>query len=164
LVVVACSSKKEPAATQEPVPPPPVVVDAAPPPPPDAAQVADEEVPEAPDIEGVAFKFEVTPSRMKLAKADKALMRITVTNNSKRVISPVRLGYEFTVDGEDSMQLNMSFGNGGFARPWGELPPGQSATSERRGVEHLELAAGTHEIVMYSWDRELARTTITLTK
>src|SRR5688572_29707806 len=99
VVLAACSSKEKAAA---PAPPPPVpdaaVVIDAPPVTIDAAEAADNADPDAPDIEGVAFELEVIPAKMSKAKSAKALMRITVTNNSKRVISPVRMGYSFTVD------------------------------------------------------------------
>jgi len=161
VVFAACANKQEPAPAPPPPAPAPVPVaasDAAPPP---AVSADDDDDDNAPDIEGIAFEFDVIPAKVSRAKAARAVMRITVTNHSTRTVSPVRMGYSFTVDGEDSMQLNLAFGNGGFAGLWAELPPGKTASDDRGGVELFEL--GTHEIVMSSWDRELARTKVTIT-
>lgn len=136
-----------------PIPPQPDVQTIAQPygvpiPPPDVTP------PEAPQIAtGAVLGWELLGSANPLTMSQRASFRLTVavTNRGRGTADPGRDVLRFRVNGQDSMALDMAFGNGLRSTEWSRLPPGRRVTDARDmgetifprpGEYTLELVAG----------------------
>jgi hypothetical protein len=119
--------------------------------------------PEPVAVEGpIVWSLEVVPPTFALAEQGRVSIWIQATNRGAETLDTERSD-SFTLDGEDSMELNMAFGNGGREARWRALPTGDTIREQRIGLE-LFTSAGDHVIALVGPDgRERARVTVTVT-
>lgn len=118
-------------------------------------------VPPAP-LGPIAWTISTAPSTVSMAQRATVMVTITATNHDTAARSPDRDPLDFTVDGADSMELSLAFGNGGRGGEWTSLAPGQTATDERNGME-LVQTPGDHVIAIRHDKIVLAQTTLHVT-
>lgn len=158
VLALACDSSttSEPAKAAKADAKPAAKVDAKPEPKPEVNAETKADAPKP----GLTWKIETEPKTLKLAELDKLRVRVSVTNDGDAPASPIGQVRDYEVDGERSQSLSLAFGNGGKAKIWSELPPGESADDSRIGVAFTDKA-GDHTIVMTdAAGTELARTVV----
>jgi hypothetical protein len=134
--------------------PPVVAPDASPPVAPDARPPAPSQI---------TWTLEVAPASVTMAKRSSVTVRIAATNRGTAAVEPARDPLDFTIDGQDSFELNLAFGNGARGPEWESLPPGATARDARRGMQLVETP-GEHVLVMSHAGVELGRATLRVTK
>lgn len=103
-----------------------------------------------PPVSASGLRWTITAHPAQLTMAQRAAFRLrrTVTNEASEPLDAMHAMASFTLNGEDSMSLDMAFGNGARESRWSELPPGESAFDEREMGESLFPAPGTYVITM----------------
>jgi hypothetical protein len=101
-----------------------------------------------PPVSASGLRWTITAHPAQLTMAERAAFRLrrTVTNEASEPLDAMHAMASFTLNGEDSMSLDMAFGNGARESRWSELPPGESAFDEREMGESLFPAPGTYVI------------------
>jgi len=143
VAIAACGSHPAPHAISNTAPSP-ETIDAAPP-------------------AAIVWSIDCAPSTVAMASRASVMITIHATNTTSAVRDPERDPLEFTVDGVSSMELSMAFGNGGRDAAWEAIPPGATEVDQREGME-IAASPGDHVIVMSHAGRELARTTLHITR
>ncbi len=83
---------------------------------------------------GIAWELTADPSTtLPMAKRGEFVLWIVAHNPSSAVADTERNALSYEVDGVQSMMLAMAFGNGGRARTWSALPPGETLREARGG-------------------------------
>lgn len=123
-------------------PPPP------PPPPPDA----------------LLFSLECTPSTGTITLAQRSSLQLWLVarNNGSTPIDTRRDTLEWFVNGQQSFELAMAFGNGVRTTQWSSLAPGTSVREARAGGDWLFPRRGRYVIAIRLNGREVARRVITV--
>lgn len=123
-----------------PIPPPDVQPPIAPPVDVPAARIATDR----------AVSWEMTASASSLTMAERARWRLNIaaTNHGPSAVDPERHRMSFTVNGAQSMVMDMAFGNGLRGPEWGSLPPGATARDARELGPSLFTAPGNYDITM----------------
>jgi hypothetical protein len=151
-LLAACGSKSAQAPAPAPAPAP-VTPAHAPADAPAAAAAA-----RAP----IVWSIDCAPSTVSMAQRKSVMITIHATNTTAAVRDPKRDPLDFVIDGTSSMELALAFGNGGRLQTWEAIPPGETVTDRRTGMD-LVAAPGDHVIAMTHGGVELARTTLHVT-
>jgi hypothetical protein len=120
-------------------------------------------VPDAAPAAPIAWTISVAPASVTMAQRASVTVTIAATNNTQVARDPERDPLDVTIDGAASMELSLAFGNGGRVRAWSLIPPGQTVTDERNGMQIVD-APGDHVIAIAHGGHELARTTLHVTR
>ena len=97
---------------------------------------------------GLRWMITAHPAQLTMAQRATFRLRRTVTNEASEPLDAMHAMASFTLNGEDSMSLDLAFGNGAREMRWSALPPGESAFDEREMGESLFPAPGTYVIAM----------------
>ena len=101
-------------------------------------------------VSATGLRWTITAHPAQLTMAERATFRLrrTVTNDANEPLDAMRSMASFTLNGADSMSLDLAFGNGARESRWSALPPGESAFDEREMGDSLFPAPGTYVIAM----------------
>lgn len=113
---------------------------------------------------GLQWKLEA--GSLSLTEAERASWRlkVTVTNTIAMVAAPGAIGPSLLVDNQPSIELGRALSECMLARPWPQLPLGQSAQCEIVGGDSLLMTPGVHEITLRTQYREAGRLRVEIKK
>jgi hypothetical protein len=113
--------------------------------------------------DAIEWSVIVEPSAFSLSRLENVEIHIRATNRGSVTVDPGRTTLELTVDGARQMGLSMAFGNGGTGPEWRALLPRHTAHDSRIGVQFVETP-GRHVLALRRGERELAQTTVDVTR
>jgi hypothetical protein len=151
VLVAACGA---PSATC----PPPALANSAPaalpipPPPPPATDTPPP----------IIWTLDCAPSTVSMAQRGSVWIFVHATSTVPGKTPTEHELLEWKINGADSNELGMAFGNGGYAQEWDALPDDETVTDRRHGMAIVD-APGLYVISISLHGVEVARTTLHVT-